>query len=107
MDIKYIEQEDANEEARNMKISKIELGGVWEYNWWEIYHNYRVTDTYHMKPCKHCFDFATIKCQSFDGTKYEEESWVCPRVVVAYNEGGHNTTGVCMDCIAEEFKNLN
>lgn len=35
-----------------------------------------------------------------------EGQFLIPRVVVAYNEGGYCTTGVCLDCILESVEKL-
>jgi len=44
--------------------------------------------------CEHCYKVERSRL------KYEAGyAFVCPRMVVAYNEGGYNSTGVCLDCI--------
>ena len=79
-----------------MQTEEIEFsaGGIWEEKSWYIYCNY-VMDNREArifnKPCRHCYE-------------NERHHWVCPFVVVAINEGGHNSTGVCLECIMEAGK---
>lgn len=42
------------------------------------------------------------------GALSEEEGpqWLCPWVVIAFNEGNYNSTGVCLLCILEAAKTL-
>lgn len=47
----------------------------------------KVDDWNSYPPCKHC----TAK----DGW------WVCPRAIISTNQGGHDSTTVCYDCIKE------
>ncbi|MFA5187638.1 MAG: hypothetical protein WC551_14250, partial [Patescibacteria group bacterium] len=52
---------------------------------------------------KHCHSDHIVthnRAASIGGT-FEERVWICPRVVIATNEGGGNSTGVCADCILE------
>lgn len=53
--------------------------------------------------CKHCVEIPLDdpRCQTQHG-----KNWLCPRVVVAKNEGGFNCTSVCLDCILEAAKEL-
>lgn len=78
-------------------------GGMWDEAGWEVRLNVECDDSYGgIKPCKHCLDIKMVAHEnsekSFSWTQME---WICPRVVVARNEGGCATTGVCMDCIVE------
>ncbi len=42
---------------------------------------------------------------SWDGRDLSDKyQWIVPRVVVAYNEGGFNSTSVCLDCILEALR---
>lgn len=53
---------------------------------WEIHFNYEV---YSSEPrCGHCY-------------KNRNDDWVCPRVVMAFNQGGEDSTRLCLDCILE------
>lgn len=80
------------------KILNIPMGGMWEYSEFEIQFNYNCSSLSGAKPCKHCH---TIED---DNRFINEKSWVCPKVVIAANEGGYNSTGVCLDCIIEAAK---
>lgn len=79
-----------------MTIEKVEVGAMWEGYEWEIRHDCDVSEWNHgdnVKPCPHCHSrHETV----IKGDGYE---WVCPRVAVAYNEGGYASTGICIDCI--------
>lgn len=53
-------------------------------------------------PCKHCHsDHIEVIQRSEFGDSYRERKWICPRVVVSLNEGGHNRTAICLDCILD------
>jgi hypothetical protein len=82
-------------------------GCMWEGGPWEIRLNcecseYGGSD----KPCKHCGPKWIETRIRPDGSTYKEVIWICPRVVVARNEGGCNDTGVCLDCILEAATTL-
>jgi ribosomal protein L37AE/L43A len=49
-------------------------------------------------PCRHCRDSGA--------TKLDRKIWICPTVVIAKNEGGHNSTGVCLNCILDGAKSV-
>lgn len=57
-------------------------------------------------PCKHCHSFSAKEPQSNDPIGWSRLHWKCPRVVVAFNDGGHATTGVCLDCLLEACKEI-
>jgi hypothetical protein len=82
---------------------KLDTGGLWEYANYEIQFNVNVM-TYHddIKPCKHAINAHISGDTLSDGPSH----WVCPRAVVALNEGGYNSTGVCLDCIIEVAQDL-
>lgn len=88
------------------KRVKIKSGGMWENEEWEMRFNEECSSYGFGEPCKHCGE----KYQRFekrsDGSVYNENEWlwICPRVVVAYNECGYNSTGVCLDCILEALE---
>lgn len=75
-------------------------GSMWEDYDWHIETNCGVSLD-GARVCKHCHSPTTEQHKAFDGTLYTREVCTCPRVVIAYNEGGHATTGVCLDCILE------
>jgi len=90
---------------------KFDVGGLWEETEWEILLNLRVgehPDGYTAtKPCPHCGEKQSeIKTRYYDKSTYTEYFWICPRVVKATNEGGYNTTGVCLDCILEAAEKI-
>lgn len=68
--------------------TKFDLGGVWEDSAWRIEYDAEVEHpSSDQERCPHAV-----------GHEYK---WLVPRVVVATNEGGFNSTGVCLDCILD------
>ncbi len=51
-------------------------------------------------PCPHAMSVSREPAKD-GGRDCEQESWTVPRVVVAHNEAGHASTGVCCDCLAD------
>lgn len=83
-------------------MAKFEIGCMWEGGAWEIAVDYECSAYGGGDPCKHCHgEHEKRHIRHHDGSHYFERVWTCPRVVIAWNEGGHNTTGVCLDCILE------
>ncbi len=57
------------------------------------------------QPCRHCHSPRSKEFKRpYDGSTYSRKFWTCPYVVMAENEGGHNSTGVCLNCIIEAVK---
>ena len=88
---------------RHIEPIHFELGGMWENNDWEIrFDDVIHSDGHYFRPCKHCHSFHR---HIEPPTKYTNGLdylvCICPRVVVGTNEGGHNSTGICLDCILE------
>ncbi len=69
-----------------------DIGGLWDANSFEIDNDYKKSAGYGYIPCKHA-------------VKVDEENYKI-RAVIAYNEGGQCSTGVCLDCIIEAEKTL-
>ncbi len=65
-------------------------GCLWEEVEWKI--RFDVLREKYDLTCRHCLVTA--------------EGSSCPRVVIAKNEGGYNSTGVCLDCILEAAATL-
>jgi len=80
---------------------KFEDGCMWEGGYWEVEINRRCNEFGGGVPCKHCHSECFDVRKRYDGSKYKVKQWICPRVVIATNEGGYNSTGVCLDCILE------
>lgn len=70
-----------------MTTIKINEGGIWEYKNFEIETDFELEDG--LEKCKHV---SNNKLRA---------------VVIAYNEGGFNTTGICVDCLIEALKENN
>lgn len=73
-------------------------GGMWEGRW-EVLVNEECSELGGGSPCPHCHSIKTKVNERYDKKTWNERVWTCPFVVVAYNEGGYATTGVCLDCI--------
>jgi hypothetical protein len=73
-------------------------GSMWEDFPWRIAFN---EDCCYSTPCRHCHSHRIEVSTRRDGSTYETAHWICPRVVIAQNESGYNSTGVCLDCILE------
>ena len=74
-------------------------GGLWDDDEWELRHDVVVRSS-----CPHTVRTDDYVIHSPDGKVHRLAQWICPRVVVAYNEGGYASTGVCLDCVLEEFR---
>ena len=60
------------------------------------------------QPCKHCSLIGEETKYSYDKTyNWIERKWKCPTVVILLNEGGYNSTGLCLDCLLGAVKKLN
>ena len=91
-------------------------GGVWEDKEWSIETNYEQQLYEHDNiPCKHCGPSYTKKnlthVYELETGKYSEyyktETYYrIPAVVIGVNEGGYNSTGICLDCILEAAAGL-
>lgn len=86
---------------------QFDIGGMWEDGTFYIRTNEEISEMSGITMCKHCRSKETKLITRYDKSTYEEISWICPRVVVSYNEGGHNSTGVCLDCIIEANQTIN
>ncbi len=86
-------------EALTSVTVRMPNGGLWEGPW-ELTTNVVVGS-----PCPHCRPFMSRPGWNYpSGWSWDDAQFVCPRVVVAYNEGGMCTTGTCLDCILEAVK---
>ena len=82
-------------------IHLFEDGCMWEGGGFEISINHECSEFGAKNMCKHCHSKQTIIHKRSDDTTWNEDIWICPKVVIAHNEGGYNSTGVCLDCIIE------
>ena len=79
-------------------------GCMWEGFDWKISMNVECSELGGREPCRHCHDVHIEQRQSADGDPYTEKVWICPAVVIAINEGGCASTGMCLQCILEAAK---
>ena len=121
MEVRYANQLD--ERRQPTSAVKFQKGAMWEGYPWEIQCDcpcseslkkgshtkyppeFKISD-YAMLPggpCNHARSVELV-CYptAFPDSYYWRLEWICPRVVVASNEGNYNSTGVCLDCILEQ-----
>jgi hypothetical protein len=84
----------------------VPIGGMWEYTAWEIQFDVDISEYSGTEPCPHCHTFHVESVTRYDGIVNKTKHWTCPRVVVATNEGGNNTTGICLDCLLAAVEKL-
>ena len=83
-----------------------EDGCMWEGGDWKIVIDYQCSENGGGKPCAHCHSEQVLVRTSAYGKIYTEHVWICPSVIIAKNEGGCNTTGVCLRCVIEAEKQI-
>lgn len=85
------------------KIYTFNEGVMWENNPWFILIDQECSDL-GGKPCRHCHSHNVVIHTRYDNRTWEEKKWICSRVVQVFNEGGCNTTGLCLDCLLEAIE---
>jgi hypothetical protein len=80
-------------------------GAMWEGIPWSININELCNGTL-SKPCKHCHSYKEVVHTGYNGCIYTNPEWICPKVIEVYNEGGHCSTGLCLDCLLEAVGKL-
>jgi hypothetical protein len=98
---------EKNDDADSLVRSEtsFEAGCMWEGGPWRLSTNHECSALGGGDPCKHCFSVRQKVHVRSDGSTYTECVWICPSVVIATNEGGGNSTGMCADCILEALSN--
>jgi len=81
-------------------------GCMWEGGEWKIVTEYECSSFGGGKPCKHCYSERDKQKPDSSGGFYTEHIWLCPKIIIAKNEGGYNSVGICLDCILEAAKLL-
>jgi len=84
-----------------MKEFTFKDGCMWEGGEWTIVIEHKCSSFSGGNPCKHCYDEKDEVKPDVHGGSYTEHTWICPSVVIAKNEGGCNSTGMCLQCIFE------
>lgn len=88
------------------------VGVLWERDYeYRIVKNARLSDSFEQRArdamCPHCHGLEQRVLEPyFDGEERRDWIFYCPRIVVARNEGGYNSTGLCLDCLLEAVKGL-
>lgn len=85
----------------NNVISTHDLGEYSEGYNWKVVENYIAWISDDEEICEHASK-RVVKTKIFNGKEHYRVEAVIPKAVVAYNEGGHNGTAVCLDCIKEK-----
>ncbi len=75
----------------------ISIGGLWEDADWEIRFDEHVEVKYN-HTCPHC--------HSPQKNERGDPVVISPRVIVARNECGYNSVGLCLDCVLDAAKKL-
>ena len=88
---------------------EFDKGSMWENYPWAVEFNVKVSvypDLPAQTICGHCHSpFVEVTARP-NGSTFDSHYIICPRVVVARNEAGYSSTGVCLDCILEATANL-
>lgn len=79
---------------------KVAVGCLWEGYPWEIKLDCDCSE-HGGPPCPHSYDFKTLTHPTSTGSTFQEKVWKNPVVLVAYNEGSCNSTGLCWLCVKE------
>ena len=95
------------EPNENLIEKVFSVGGMWEFSEWKIIFDYNVQEWPNIIPCKHCYNKHNQVNLRSDGSSYIDKVFVCPRLIYIENEGGCNSTGLCLDCVLEVAQTLN
>ncbi len=82
-------KEEYPEWEENLYIDEGAFCGMTKHPGWTIRLN--VKGHWTNNKCKHC---VLLEEKDEDG----DDVWMIPRIAVVGNEGGHNSTGLCLDC---------
>lgn len=83
-------------------VYKIEKGSLGEDSAFSIITNHEIT-TYDNReqPCKHCHSPHEVFHMRSDMSEWSWIYWICPLVVIASNQGGYDSTCICVSCFLE------
>jgi hypothetical protein len=98
----FINYYSINYKGENMYFHE---GVMWEDNPFSIEINYTCSDRNDKPPCKHCFDYRDEVYTSCN-VSYTRKVWTNPMVVIVENEGGCNSTGLCVQCLLEAVEEM-
>ncbi len=80
-----------------IKTTRISIScGLWEEKDCELIENYVSRNDF----CKHAIPIGKI---IFHDSELVMKFYQIPKVLIATNEGGYNTTGICVDCLLENL----
>jgi hypothetical protein len=87
------------------EVIPINQGSLWEEEGLDLCLNYLLFKDHApggTPPCPHSKYMETFHfAGGIHDATWAENAYIVPRVIIAYNEGGHATTGVCLDCLSE------
>lgn len=101
--MKIIKEENFNDESKESIIFK--NGGLWEENEIVFQREVPIYDANRVN-CPHLGEKYKVRTYRRDKSYFDNIYANCPRVIVARNEGGYNTTGVCLDCLLENLEKI-
>lgn len=95
-----IEEKDFTQKPQ--QTIELHRGGLWEENKIEVQKDVPI---YHadLCNCPHLEEKYIVRTYRSDNTFFDTIYANCPTVIVAVNEGGYNSTGVCYQCITEQI----
>ena len=98
---------------------KFEKGGCWEYPEFEIREDKEISSSgfsgiskkkgmerFEEQCCAHAHSLRVKVDKRPDGSTWDEYVAIVPFVVIEDNEGGHNSTGVCAECVSEGLEKM-
>ena len=80
--------------------------GIWEERDTELVRNYRYEGSDTEIMCKHFVELGKIIAHHNNGGARKAFYGYFPRVLIAKNEGGYNSTEICVDCLLENLKEI-
>lgn len=80
-------------------------GRLWGDEPWTIITDYTVNIAY-TTPCEHCRSERDVHHVAANGNTYTNRVCTVPRIIVATNESGYSSVGICLDCILEAAQTL-
>ena len=85
------------------KTITLKRGGLWESNTIELKFDYPIPIYKDECNCPHLGEKYSEYTKSAWGEAIEHVYAKCPIVIVAENEAGCNDTGVCYQCVVEQY----
>lgn len=84
-----------------IKTYTFEDGSIWENYPWQISINEKCDNFIGNEPCKHARNIRSAEKIRSDGSIYWSGLVWEDDVIIAFNEGKDNSTGICLWCVLE------